>query len=241
MNGRLSEETREKLAAAGVSTLTTCLYRRGLRKIWLSGIVPLGTAAPSMVGEAFTLRFIPARDDIGGMASYAAGPSLHQRAFEECPPGHVLVIDTRDQVEACTCGNLLVARLQARGVAGIVTDGGFRDSGEIATLNFPAYHRKPVPAPSFLHLHAVELNGPIGCGGVAIYPGDVIVGDHEGVIVVPAAMADDVAAEAFEMARYDGFAAEKIKDGRSIYGLYPASEQSQAEYRHWRRDRGGDS
>jgi regulator of RNase E activity RraA len=238
MSGRLTAATREKLAATGISTLTTCLFRRGLRKIWLSGIVPLNAAAPRMVGEAFTLRFIPAREDVGGMASYSAGPSIHQRAFEECPSGHVLVVDTRDEVEACTCGNLLVARLKARGVAGIVTDGGFRDSSEIAALSFPAYHRQPVPPPSFLYLHAVELNGPIGCAGVAVYPGDVIVGDSEGVIVIPAAIAAEVADEAFEMAAYDRFAAAKVSEGRSIYGLYPATEQSQAEYRQWQK-RGG--
>src|ERR1700742_2880007 len=138
----MNPETRSKLAATGISTLPTCLYRRGLRKVWLSGIVPLSPSA-RMVGEAYTLRFVPAREDLGGMASYAAGPSIHQRAFEECPPDHVLVIDTRDQLEACTCGNLLVARLKARGVAGVVTDGGFRDSDEVAALGFPAYHRKP--------------------------------------------------------------------------------------------------
>ena len=132
----------------------------------------------------------------------------------------------------------MVARLKARGVAGVVTDGGFRDSGEVAALNFPAYHRKPVPPPSFLCLHAVELNGPIGCAGVAIFPGDIMVGDAEGVIVVPAAVADAVAAEAFEMARYDGFAAEKIAEGRSVYGLYPATEPAQVEYRSWLGDRG---
>jgi regulator of RNase E activity RraA len=238
MSGRpLTPEARRKLAEAGVSTLTTCLHRHGLQSVWLKGVVPAGPIAAPMVGEAFTLRFVPAREDVGGMASYAEAPSIHQRAFEECPPGHVLVIDARGEVEACTCGSLLIARLKVRGGAGIVTDGGFRDSIAIATLGFPAYHRGPAPPPSFTRLHAVELNGPIGCAGVAVYPGDVMVGDAEGVLVLPARVAEDVAAEAVEMARYEAFAAAKIRDGHRIYGLYPAGDAALAEYRLWARKR----
>jgi regulator of RNase E activity RraA len=231
----LTAASREKLRAASISTLTTCLYRRGLRRTWLSGLVPAATDQPRMVGEAFTLRFIPAREDIGGMTAYAAGPSLHQRAFEECPPGHVLVADTHGETEACTCGDLLVARLKARGAAGIVTDGGFRDTAEIAGLGFPAYQRSPAPPPSFLALHAVELNGPVGCAGIAIYPGDIMVGDSEGVIAIPAAIANAVADEAFEMTGYEAFAAERIAGGSSIYGIYPPTDQSRADYAEWAR------
>lgn len=228
-----SAESRAQLARVSISTLTTCLFRRGLRNTYLHGVQPVGPGLPPMVGEAFTLRFIPAREDLDGIASYTGGPNVHQRAFEECPPGHVLVLDTHGEVKACSCGDLLVARLKARGVAGIVTDGGFRDTVDIAGLGFPAYHSRPVPPPSFIGLHAVELNQPIGCAGVAVYPGDVVVGDSEGVVVIPRHLAAEIAAEAFEMTRYDEFAAQKIKAGQSVYGLYPATDAARAEFAKW--------
>lgn len=242
MADALTAENRLKLSKVGISTLTTCLFRKGFRNTYLRGLVPVGPGLPRMVGEAFTLRFIPAREDLDQMATYATTRSVHQRAFEECPPGHVLVIDTHGETEGCTAGNLLVARLKARGAAGVVTDGGFRDTQDVASLGFPAYQACPVPPPSFLRLHAVELNQPIGCARVAVYPGDIVVGDPEGVVVIPAHCADEIATEAYDMTLYEEFAAEKVKQGRSIFGLYPATEASRAEYAAWdgsrRRERG---
>ena len=213
----------------GVSTLTTCLYRRGIRNAYLHGITPVSKGA-RMVGEAFTMRFVPAREDVTDTRN-----NLHQRAFDECPAGAVLVIDAQRELEACTCGDLLVARLKARGAAGIVTDGGFRDAQEIAQLAFPAYHARPVPPPSFLRLHAIALNEPIGCARVAVYPGDIVVGDAEGVVVIPASMANEIAGEACEAASYDEFVAEHIRGGRSVVGLYPPTDISRAEYAAWRK------
>jgi len=233
----LTADNRRKLGETGISTLTTCLFRRGFRNTYLHGVVPVGPNMPQMVGEAFTLRFIPAREDIDQMARYAAERSVHQRAFEECPPGHVLVIDTRGEIEGCTCGNLLIARLKARGAAGVVTDGGYRDTQEVASLGFPAYQTRAVPPPSFLRLHAVELNQPIGCARVPVYPGDIVVGDSEGVVVIPAHLANEVAEEAYQMTLYEAFAAEKINEGRSIFGIYPATDSSRAEYAEWDRKR----
>jgi regulator of RNase E activity RraA len=225
----ITAETRRLLLQVGVSTLTTCLYRRGIRNAYLHGIVPVNRET-RMVGEAFTLRFVPARDDVTDTRN-----NLHQRAFDECPAGAVLVIDAQRELEACTCGDLLVARLKARGAAGIVTDGGFRDSQEIAQLAFPAYHARPVPPPSFLRLHAVALNEPIGCARVAVYPGDIMVGDAEGVVVIPASMAGEVAQQAHELSDYDEFAAEQIRGGRSVVGLYPPTDASRAEHSVWRK------
>lgn len=213
----------------GVSTLTTCLYRRGIRNAYLHGITPVNKGA-RMVGEAFTMRFVPAREDVTDTRN-----NLHQRAFDECPAGAVLVIDAQRELEACTCGDLLVARLKARGAAGIVTDGGFRDAQEIAQLAFPAYHARPVPPPSFLRLHAIALNEPIGCARVAVYPGDIMVGDAEGVVVIPASMASEIAGEAHEASSYDEFVAEHIRGGRSVVGLYPPTDISRAEYAAWRK------
>lgn len=226
----LSAESRRQLAEVGVSTLTTCLYRRGLRNAYLHGIVPVERSMPRMVGEAFTLRLIPAREDIQDHTE-----NLQQQAFEQCPPGAVLVIDAQRETEACTCGDLLIGRLKARGVAGIVTDGGFRDTPDIARLGFPAYHARPAPPPSFLRLRAVAIGEPIGCARVAVYPQDIVVGDAEGVVVIPARLADEIAAEARDMTLYDEFAAEQIRAGRSVVGLYPPTDASKAEHSAWRK------
>jgi regulator of RNase E activity RraA len=239
MSDVLTTQERERLTQVSVATISTCLYRAGVRVVCPHGIRPLAPNLPRMVGEAFTLRFIPMRDDIGGMSSYGAGGNAHQRAFEECPPGHVVVMDTRGETQACSCGDLLIGRLKARGCAGVVTDGGFRDTPDIALLKFPAYHRQPVPAPSFGRLQAAELNVPIGCVDVAVYPGDIIVGDAEGVVVIPARMASRIAQEAYESMQYDTFAAKEVARGRSIVGLYPATDASRAEFERWRQGRDG--
>jgi len=210
------------------------MFKRGFKNIWLNGVLPVRQGLPRMVGEAYTLRFIPAREDIDTAQGYATETNAHRRAIEECPTGHVLVIDTQREDRACTNGDLLIARLKHRGCAGIVTDGGFRDSADVAKLDFPAYHTRPIPPASFSRLHAVDLNVPIGCAGVPVYPGDIIVGDDEGVVVIPAGIADDVALEAHDMTLYDEFATEKLGEGRSIFGLYPSDENSRKEFEIWR-------
>lgn len=239
MSDVLTALERERLTQVSVATISTCLYRAGVKVVCPHGIRPLAPGLPRMVGRAFTLRFIPMRDDIGGPSSYGVGANVHQRAFEECPPDHVVVMDTRGETRACCGGDLLIGRLKARGCSGIVTDGGFRDTPDIALLQFPAYHRQPVPAPSFTRLQAVELNVPIGCADVAVYPGDIIVGDAEGVVVIPARMARGIAQEAYESMQYDTFAAEEVARGRSIVGLYPATDASRAEFQRWRQGRDG--
>jgi regulator of RNase E activity RraA len=130
----------------------------------------------------------------------------------------------------------LIGRLKARGCGGIVTDGGFRDTAQIELLGFPAFQRCAVPAPSFGFLQAVEMNTPVGCGDVAVYPGDIIVGDAEGVVVIPLAMADEIAEQAWEQTQYEKYAALEVANGRSIIGLYPANEASREQYRLWRED-----
>jgi len=235
----LTAADRERLKQVSIATISTCLYRAGVKVTCPHGIMPVAPGLPRMVGEAFTLRFIPMRDDVGGLSSYGGRENVHQRAFEECPAGHVLVMDTRGETRGCSCGDLLIGRLKARGGAGIVTDGGFRDTPDVTLLAFPAYQRAPAPAPSFGRLQAVELNVPIGCSDVAVYPGDIIVGDAEGVVVIPAAIAPRIAGEAYDMTQYDTFAAEEVAHGRSIVGLYPATEASRLEFERWRRQRNG--
>ena len=161
-----------------------------------------------------------------------------RKAVEECPPGAVFVIDSRKDARAASAGGILVTRLMKRGVAGIVTDGGFRDSPDIAKLPFPVYHQRPA-APTNLTVHqAIDINVPIGCGDAPVFPGDVIVGDGEGVVVIPAHLADEVAAEAVEMTAFEDFVQEKVMEGRSILGLYPPTdEQSRTDFAAWRKAR----
>src|SRR6185436_19196092 len=148
-----------------------------------------------------------------------------RKAVEDCPPGSVLVMDSRKDARAASAGAILVTRLMKRGVAGVVTDGGFRDSAEIAELGIPAYHHRP-SAPTNLTLHhAIEINVPIGCGDAPVFPGDVILGDGDGVIVIPAHIADEIAAEAFEMTAYEDFVTERVQGGAGIFGLYPPTDE----------------
>ena len=192
-----------------------------------------------MVGEAFTLRYIPAREDLNPLSVFTDRAHPQRKAVEDCPPGAVLVMDSRKDARAASAGGILVTRLMKRGVAGVVTDGGFRDAPEIARLPFPAYHQRP-SAPTNLTLHqALDINVPIGCGDVAVWPGDVVVGDAEGVVVIPAHLADEVAAEAVEMTAFEDFVIEQVNAGRSILGLYPPTdEQSRTDFAAWRQAKG---
>ncbi|MES2258016.1 MAG: ribonuclease activity regulator RraA [Pseudomonadota bacterium] len=235
----MSEATRQKLKGVSVATLCTALFKRGLRNQYIQDARPLNPAAGTMVGQAYTLRYIPAREDLNPISVFQDRSHPQRKAVEECPPGAVLVIDSRKDARAASAGNILVSRLMVRGVAGIVTDGGFRDSVEIAALNFPSYHSKP-SSPTNLTLHqALDINVPIGCGDAAVFPGDVIVGDAEGVIVIPAHIADEIADEAVEMTAFEDFVTEQVLAGRSILGLYPPTdEQSKIDFAAWREQKG---
>ena len=232
----LTAETRQQLMQVSVATLCTALFKRGLRNQFIQDVHPLNANLPNMVGEAFTLRYIPAREDINPISVFLDRSHPQRVAVEQCPPGGVLVIDSRKDPRAASAGGILVARLMARGVAGVVTDGGFRDSPEIAKYAMPAYHTRP-SAPTNLTLHqALDINVPIGCGDVAVFPGDVVVGDAEGVIVIPAHLAGEVANEAVEMTAFEDFVTEKVHEGRSILGLYPPTdEQSRTDFAAWRQ------
>ncbi|MCA3245085.1 MAG: ribonuclease activity regulator RraA [Azospirillum sp.] len=235
----LKPATRDALKTVSTPTLCTALFKRGLRNQFIQDVRPLNPGLPTMVGEAYTLRYIPAREDRNPISVFQNRAHPQRKAVEECPPGAVMVIDSRKDARAASAGSILVTRLMVRGVAGIVTDGGFRDSPEIARLAIPAYHNRP-SAPTNLTLHeAIEIDGPIGCGDVAVFPGDVIVGDGEGVVVVPAGIADELAAEAVEMTAFEDFVTERVLDGRSILGLYPATDPAtKPAFEAWRNEKG---
>ena len=181
----LKPGTRDKLKAVSTATLATALFKRGFRTQFVQGVQPLSPLKESMVGEAFTLRYMPAREDLNRLEVFRDRSHPQRKAVEECPPGAVMVMDSRKDPRAASAGGILVSRLMARGVAGVVTDGGFRDSAEIAALGFPAFHQRP-SAPTNLTLHqAIDINAPIGCGDAPVFPGDVVVGDNDGVLVLP--------------------------------------------------------
>jgi regulator of RNase E activity RraA len=236
----LSAATRDKLKTVSTATITTALFKRGFRIQMIQGVLPLDPSKPTMVGEAFTLRYIPAREDLNTMAAFNDPNHPQRKAIEQdCPPGAVFVIDSRKDARAASAGSILVTRLMKRGVAGIVTDGGFRDAAEIAKLDIASFHARP-SAPTNLTLHhAVDTNVPIACGDAPVFPGDVIVGDADGCVVIPAHLADEIAAEAVEMTAYEDFATEKVLEGRSIRGLYPATDpQSKIDFEAWRKKNG---
>ena len=235
----LNSTTRALLAKVSTATLCTALFKRGLRNQFLQDVHPLRTGRANMVGEAFTLRYIPAREDLNPISVFQNPEHPQRKAVEDCPPGAVLVIDSRKDARAASAGSILASRLMQRGVAGLVTDGGFRDTPDIAALDMPAYHHRP-SAPTNLTLHqAIDINVPIGCGDVAVFPGDVVVGDREGVIVIPAHLADEIAAEATEMTAFEDFVTEKVMEGRTIIGLYPPTHpQTLTDFAAWRQAHG---
>ena len=229
----LSPVTRDKLARCGSAGISNALLKRGFRNTFLLGLQPLSPDQPAMVGPAFTLRFIPAREDLDSMALYARDDSLHRRAIEECPPGAVLLMATGGDARASCMGDMMALRLKVRGAAGVVTDGGFRDSPGIRTTGLPCFQHTPSGPATPIALHPVAFDQPVGCAGVAVYPGDVIVGDGEGVVCIPRHLADEVADEAFANFEYEAFAAAHIARGRSIFGLFPATPDSRIEYEAW--------
>lgn len=235
-----SDALREKLSTVSTATLTTALFKRGFRNQMIQGVLPVGAVkGRNMVGPAYTMRYIPAREDLNGLEVFRNPEHPQRKGVEECPPGAVMVIDSRKDAAAASAGSILVTRLMARGCAGIVTDGGFRDSPEIGEMEIGAYHARP-SAPTNLTRHqAIALNEPIGCGDAPVFPGDVIVGDAEGVVVLPAHLAEEIAEEAVEMTAYEDFVTERVAAGATIIGLYPPTDPSNlAIFEEWRKANG---
>ena len=229
---------KEKLKKVSTATVATCLFKKGLKNQFIQGIRPLKLGRSTMVGEAYTLRYIPAREDLNSIEVFKDPKHLQRVAVEECPQGAVMVIDSRQNAKAASAGSILVTRLMVRGVAGIVTDGGFRDSAEIADLEFSSYHLRP-SAPTNLTLHhAIAINEPIGCGDVAVFPGDLILGDDDGVMVIPANIAEEVADECLQMTLFEEFVMEKVQGGQSIVGLYPlVNNDIKHDFEEWKSKR----
>jgi len=229
----LSDVARAKLAHCGAAAVANALLKRGFRNTFVLGMKPVAPGRSPLIGPAFTLRFIPAREDLDSMAIYARNDSVHRRAIEECPPGAVLVLATGGDARASSMGDMMALRLKMRGVAGAITDGGFRDAPGIRDTGLPCFQVQDSGPATPIWLHPVEFGAPVGLGGVAVYPGDVILGNEEGVVVIPAHLADEVAEECLDVAAYEAFVSRELKRGRSIFDLFPATPESRAEYDAW--------
>lgn len=231
----LSAETRAKLAKVSTASIATALFKRGLRNQFVQGVVPVAPKDQNMVGPAFTLRYIPAREDRNPITVFRNADHPQRVAIETCPEGHVLVMDGRKDARAATAGSILITRLALRGAAGVVTDAGMRDAEGIGKLDMPAYFAK-ASAPTNLTLHeALDINVPISCGDTAVFPGDIMVGDKDGVMVIPAHLAVEIAEECIGMESFEGFVLEEVQSGAAIIGLYPATrEENLKKYEEWR-------
>jgi regulator of RNase E activity RraA len=235
METPVSREVCEQLKIPSTATLTSVLRGHGLNNTFMHRVAPLGPGM-KMAGPAFTLRYIPAREDLDEVPLDNL-KDVQRLGIERIQAGEVLVIDARGDTRAGTLGSILAARLQARGAAGLVTDGAYRDTPAIVGSGLPAYAAAMNAHTNKTIHHPSELQVPIACGGVAVFPGDVVVGDGEGVVVIPAHLADRVAQVAVEMEEKERFILEKIRAGASIVGTYPPDEKTLAEYQQWKRQR----
>ena len=221
------------LSQASTATITTQLFKRGIRNAFLYGLQPLNRLRTCFVGEAVTLRYIPAREDLDVVDVFNDYDHPQRRAIESCGPGQVLVMDCRQQGRAASAGEILVTRLRERGAAGVVTDGSLRDSPAIAELDLPSFAAGVSATTNLALHHAVDIQVPIGCAGVPVYPGDVMVGDLEGVVCVPRHLVEDIAAPAAEQERQERFILKKVRNGAPLRGTYPPDENTRAEYQQW--------
>jgi regulator of RNase E activity RraA len=228
-----SVDVFDTLRRVSTATLTTILYAKGLKNTFMQGVHPVRLGKARMVGPAYTLRMIPSREDVDNLFERDSRTDLQRITTETIPPGSVLVVDSRGDAGAASGGALLARRMQYRGVAGIVTDGGFRDSPEIGGLSMPAFHRAPSAPPVLVRHHPEDVQIPIGCGGVAVRPGDIIVGDDEGIVVIPQHLASEIAQSAARKEDIETFIALEISRGRSVMGLYPPDAITLNQYESW--------
>ena len=237
----LSNELKKIFSNASVATICTALFKKGLRNQFIQGVSPLNSKLPNMVGLAYTVRYIPAREDLNDIEVFKNPKHPQRLAIEECPKDCVLIFDSRKDPRAASAGSILITRLMVRGCAGVVTDGGFRDSDEIKTLKFPAYHNRP-SSPTNLTLHqAIDVNIPIGCGDAPVWPNDLIVGDNEGVVVIPNGIIEEISDEVNSMTIYEDYVIDKVQKGSTIRGLYPLTDESEKKaFENWLRTKNTD-
>jgi len=231
----LAPDTLDKLRQTSTATITSQLIKlAGLRTRSPLDIRPLNPAKSRFVGPAVTLRYGPLREDLDKtMANLAAAENPTRRAIEESAPGSVIVIDAGGNIGGGAIGDILAARMIFRGIAGLVTDGAMRDAGPLMAMDLPVHARTFTPPPNTASTLAIGINEPIACGGTLVFPGDIIVGDEDGVVVIPRALADKIAISGLEQEQVEAFIKRRVELGEPIAGFYPASERTMAEYRAW--------
>jgi regulator of RNase E activity RraA len=225
----LDAKTIDLLSAVTTATITTILLKKGLRNIWMRGTRPLRPGEQRRVGRAFTLRFVPAREDLATPESWSS-PKSTRAAIEAMPSGCIAVVDAMRITDAGIFGDILCARIAKRGVAGLVTDGVVRDVAGVLSTGLPVWCQGAAAPPSVAGLTFVNWQEPIGCGGVAVFPHDVVVADADGAVVIPAALLDHVVATAPEQERMEGWIMDEVQGGAKLPGLYPMNAETKARY-----------
>lgn len=217
------------LSSVTTATITTILLKRGLRNVWMRGARPLNPASPRRVGRAFTLRFVPAREDLATPESWSS-PRSTRAAIESMPAGCVAVVDAMGVTDAAILGDILCARMKYRGVSALVTDGVVRDAAGVLATELPVWCQGAASPPSVAGLTFVNWQEPVGCGGVAVFPDDVVVADRDGAVVIPSALVDHVLYAAPEQERMEAWIMEQVLAGARLPGLYPMSEETRRRY-----------
>jgi regulator of RNase E activity RraA len=232
----LSPNVIEALRGVCTATLTTVLLKKGLRNVWMRGTRPLVPGLPKQIGRAFTLRFVPAREDLATPASWGA-PISTRAAIEAMPPGVIAVVGAMGTTDAGVFGDILCARMVRRQVAALVTDGVVRDGDGVRSTGLPVWCQGAAAPPSVAGLTFVGWQQPVGCGGVAVFPNDVVVADADGAVLIPAALLDEVVDAAVEQERQEAWIMEEVNAGTKLPGLYPPDEAAKARYEAWKRSR----
>jgi regulator of RNase E activity RraA len=235
----IDAKTVETLCAVSTATITTILLKKGLRNVWMRGTRPLRPDQPRRVGEAFTLRFVPAREDLATPESWSS-PRSTRAAIEDMPQGCIAVVDAMRVTDAGIFGDILCARMKQRGVAGLVTDGVLRDVAGVLATGLPVWCQGAAAPPSVAGLTFVNWQEPIACGGVAVYPNDVVVADGDGAVLIPAALVEHVVANAPEQERLENWIMGEIEQGAKLPGLYPINAENRARYEAATRGKEGE-
>jgi regulator of RNase E activity RraA len=233
----ISESARQALSAVTTATLTTVLLKKGLRNVWMRGARPLKPGQPKLVGRAFTLRFVPAREDLATPESWGA-PISTRAAIEAMPEGCIAVVDAMGVTDAGIFGDILCERMARRGVAALVTDGVVRDVEGVLGTGLPVWCDGVAAPPSVAGLTFVGWQQPIGCGGVAVIPDDVVVLDDDGAVLIPAALVEEVARMATDQELLETWIMEEVRAGASLPGLYPPNAEQKLRFEAWKKARG---
>jgi regulator of RNase E activity RraA len=232
----LEQSKIDALLAVSTGTLTTVLLKKGLRNVWMRGTMPLKPGQPRVAGRAFTLRFVPAREDLATPASWGS-PISTRAAIEAMPTGCVAVVGAMRTTDAGIFGDILCARMVKKGVAGLVTDGVVRDVQGVLGTGINVWCLGTAAPPSVAGLTFVGWQEPIDCGGVAVFPNDVVVVDQDGAVLIPAALLDDVIAAATEQEHLENWIMSEVEQGAQLPGLYPPNEENKKRYEAWRKGR----